>query len=307
MRPALALSAVLAGPGTQAAQPRPFSLEATTDLLYDRNLEATGPFSFQLPKPRPKQYQASLSLVAAQGPWTGGLTAWYVNFYQEDPNFTLDRPTATIHRKYLKFDAGPWALQAGDFNTMLGRGLLLSVVQNPPVLKLDTVYGGDARWRSGRLELHGLAGTVTLEDQTQSWRLVGAEASVEYLPGQRLGVAAGNAQDGRLSPFAVPVGLRQGRSVIASGRDPSGSLDYYLERGHLAYRDQQPPPWPLPVDPTQGDATYGNLSFHHRAWYQVRSNLGRVSPGSGRARRPGRGPPPKASTSSCTSSATIHA
>lgn len=263
MKPRAFLLAALAGVGAAAAPD--VTLTGTADLLYRRDLLGAGPFG--TPGDRPEQYQYGLSLVANRGPWTGGITVRDVDFYQQEPNTTLDRGTARVYKRYLKLDAGHWNLQAGDFNTMLGRGLVLSVIQNPAILLEETVDGLDARFRAGRLELHALGGTVTTEKQDESWRVAGGEATVEYLPDQRLGVRAATVQDGRLPPFPPPVGLRQCRSVSLSGQDRSGAFSYYGEKGRMDFRDQQLPPWPVPVDPRQGDGAYGNFSWHHRAWF----------------------------------------
>jgi hypothetical protein len=263
VKPCAFLLAALAGLGAWA-DPSPFTLTTTVDLLYQRNLTAISPSNGQK---CPGQYQDALSLVGNDGPWTGGLTLRDIDFYQQTSSFTLDRATTTLYKKYLKFDAGHWNLQAGDFNTMLGRGLLLSVIQNPTILKQDTIMGGDARWRAGALELHALAGTVTTEQRNQSWRVAGGEAALTFLPEQRLGLRAVTIQDGRPSSVGTPVGLRQGHSFSLAGQDLLGCIGYYGELGHIDYRDQQLPWWPVPVDPRKGDGSYGSLSFHHQAWF----------------------------------------
>ena len=257
----------LAGLAAWAGEARPFSLETTVDLLERHDLAATGPATFQQPAVRPGQFQDTLSLVGGRGPWTGALTLRDVNFYQQDPNITLDHADTRIYKRYIKYQTDRWTFQAGDFNTLLGRGLVLSVIQNPAILKDDTIDGGDARYRGGRIECHGLSGTVATEKQDQSWRVAALEATLEWLPGHRAGLRAAVIQDGRLPPFGVPVGLRQCRSASLSGQDPSGSVSYYGEAGRIDFRDQQPLPYPTPVDPRSGSGAYGSLSFQRRGWF----------------------------------------
>ena len=265
MKPGTILLAALAALPVRADQA--FGLEATSDLLYRQNLMATGPRGFGPPAERPRQVQYGLSLVLNRGPWTGGITLRDLNFYQTAGNATLDRSQTRIYKKYIKFDASHWNLQGGDFNTLLGRGLVLSVIQNPAILKFDTIDGLDARYRSGQLELHGLSGSVTSEDQHQIQRVAGGEVTLEYLRGQRVGLRGCSIQDDRVPPFLPPMGLRQCRSASLSGQDRSGAFSYYAEQGHIQFRDQQPSPFATPVDPRQGDGAYGNLSFHYRAWF----------------------------------------
>lgn len=259
---------LLAALGTLALRAgQDFSLEATADLLYRHNLMATAPHAFGPATERPRQVQEGLSMVGNLGLWTAGITLRDVNFYQTDPNATLDRSTASIYKSYIKFDASHWNLQGGDFNTLLGRGLTLSVIQNPAILRFDTIDGLDARYRSGRLELHGLGGSVTSEDHDRIQRVAGGEVTLEYLRDQRVGIRGCTIRDERVPPFLPPMGLRQCRSASLSGQDRSGTFSYYAEQGRIEFRDQQLPPFPTPVDPRQGDGLYGNLSYHHRAWF----------------------------------------
>jgi len=256
------LLSVLSGLGARAGGP---TVDATLDLLRRHDLLAhpAGDWTDR----RPGQFQNALSLMVGMGPWTGGATVRDVNCFQQDPNVTLDRARTSLYKRYLKYDSDRWSLQLGDFNTMLGRGLLLSVIQNPAILKEETLDGGDARCRVGRLEVHAFGGSVTTEKQDQSWRVSGMEASLAYLGENRVALRAVNIQDGRLPPFGPPVGLRQGRSFGVSGQDRSGALSYYAEWGRLTCRDQQLPPWPLPVDPRSGEGAYGKLSWQRGPWF----------------------------------------
>jgi len=254
------LLAALAASWVRAEEAGGFSLQATSDLLWQHNLLATGPAG-----PAPGQYQAALSLVGSRGPWTGGITLRDVNFFRQAPNATLDPPQARIYRAYVKYAPERWSIQAGDFNALVGRGLVLSVVENAAILKEDTIRGAEARWRGGRVETHLLGGTVALEDGSQAWRVAGGEATVEYLEGHRLGIHLSMVQDALLPAFRPPVGLRQCQSASASGK--AGALDYYAEVGRMAFRDQQAPLFPVPVDPRRGRGAYGNLSFHPGAWF----------------------------------------
>ena len=167
----------------------------------------------------------------------------------------------------MRADAGRWTFQAGDFNTILGRGLLLSVIQNPAILQESTIDGGDATGRFGPLEVHALGGSVATETGDQSWRVAGLETSLAFMEGHRVAVRAVEIQDGRRPPFGPPVGLRQGRSVSLAGRDRSGALSYYGEWGHVAFRDRKRPSFPVAVDPREGTGAYGNLSWQRGAWF----------------------------------------
>lgn len=267
MKPRALALAGLAALGVRAGDGPGFALQATTDLACRRDLMATWPRDSPATGRPPDQFQAVLSLVANQGPWTGGLTVRDVNFYQQNPNLTLERPTASLYRKYIKYSANQWSLQAGDFNTLIGRGLLLSVVENAAILQEKTILGGDARGRFGPVEVHALAGTVTTDDRTQQWRITGGEASVEVFRGNRVGILGSTIEDGRVPLRKPHVGRRQCRSASASGKDLFGTLDYYAELGRMDFLDQPAPFFQMPVDPRHGDGAYGNLSFHPRAWF----------------------------------------
>lgn len=255
------LLAALCGAAARAGD---FTLEGTVDLMQRHNLLAAGADRVT---PRPGQFQDSVSFVGNRGPWTGTATVRTVNFFQQVPDRTLDRADTSLYKRALRYDAGHWTLQLGDFNTILGRGMLLSVIRNPALLQEDTLDGGDATGRFGRLEVHALDGSVTTEKGDQSWRVAGVEASLAFLEGHRVALRAAGIQDGRRPAFGPPpVGLRQCRSVGVAGRDRSGTLSYAAEWGQVAFRDRKPPSVPVAVDPREGTGAYGNLTWQRGAW-----------------------------------------
>lgn len=269
------------------------SISVTNDAFYQRNELALS----QDGKPKPGQFQEQLALVMAWGNWSGGLTLRDTNVYRIRSSTTLEQPDLSLYRAYLRYVDGDLSVQVGDFNAMLGRGLVLSVVQNDAVLRDWTIRGADLQWRAGWFDLHALAGTVSNNLNRlpltggaaglQKWHVAGLETTAEWLPGQRIGLRsalidddrqeASVAQVGRLLILRDPeprglnhVGRRVSSSASLSGADLFGWLDYYAESAQTQYKQQERGdwflPWPRPTDPTRGTGSYGSLTFHRSGW-----------------------------------------
>jgi len=251
------------------------SVAVTHDLLVQNDQLAHGPAYPLDPGVRGHQFQEALSAVLDAGPWSGGFTVRDVNFYKIDASTTLARPDVSLYRIYAKYTGDGLGACAGDFNTLLGRGLILSVVQNDTVLQDWTIRGVQGTWNRGALGVHGLAGTVSNNERLrgngfQTWAVTGLEASLEWSHGQRVGVRAGTIRDGTVPPMldGLAQGRRETRSVDLAGVNlGGGTLDYYLEAAAVQYLD--PIAFPVPfraTDPARGSGAYGLLSCHRGPW-----------------------------------------
>jgi hypothetical protein len=166
---------------------RKYTFLFTEDFSYQKNRLAE----------KPDQYYNSSSVFLKYSNWSGGLTLRGTNYYKQAPNFTLQDPEFTLYRKYVQYATPNLELQAGDFHSMLGRGLVLSVLQNDKAYHDRTVLGGDFKYHSRRSQIRALGGSVEDELKQQKWRVAGAEVSREYWKGNRLGFHGSYISDAR--------------------------------------------------------------------------------------------------------------
>lgn len=231
----------------QAQSGPKFNLFVINDFLYQNNL--LGKKQEDWFSPRHDQYQNALSVNANYGRWSGGLTLRGTNFYRQRPDETLSRSENRLHRAFVKYSDGDWSLTGGDFYAMLGRGLVLSVVQNDKTLRERTIQGGDLHYQREGFEARVLAGTVSTETGEQSWHVKGAEASWAPIRQLRLGIRTSDVDEGKTF---VAMGQRRTSSVSLGGDNLWESLSYYSEAARLSWRDPRL---------AQGHAVYHNLTF----------------------------------------------
>lgn len=288
MRHVLAVILSASSLAAQADQPGRFSLDFTNDLLFQRDLNAVEQITG---RPKANQYQESASvfgnyaLEGDHGSLSGGLTVRYTNVYLAQASITLEHPDAALYTKYLRFTRGTFMAQVGDFNTMLGRGLVLSVIQNSAILKDWTATGADVRGRVGDLDYHVLDGIVTNEmrhldhgnganNWFERWRVAGAEVAYEFLKDNRVGYRVSRIDDYDLaraggSPMGNPFskGRRLTQSGSLGGDNLFGCFNYYVEAGRMKFQDAEDTYTPSRINLQDGKALYADLAFHRGRWY----------------------------------------
>ena len=250
------------------------NVAVTNDCLVQEDQLAHGPAYPEDPATRGRQFQEALSVVVDDGAWSGGFTARDVNFYKANASTTLGRPDAALYRVYARYAGDSLSAGAGDFNTLMGRGLILSVVQNDTVLQDWTIRGGQLAWQVDALELRGLAGTVSTNQRLrpngyQTWDVAGLEASVAWRPGQRVGLRAGTIDDATVPPIlrGQAAGRRVTQAADLAGANLLGAVDYYLEAAQVRYLDPMVLPIPFrATDPGRGSGAYGLLAYHSGPW-----------------------------------------
>ena len=250
------------------------SVAVTNDLLVQDNQLAHGPGYPDDPSIRSSQFQEALSVLWTQGAWAGGFTLRDVNFYRAQADETLAGSDSSLYRVFGSYTAGSLTACAGDFNAILGRGLVLSVVKNDAVLQDWTIRGAEVKAQWGPLDLHALAGTVSnnlrrLEGLYQRWQVTGLEAELPWCSGNKAGARVAAIDDSTV-PTAEQgrqVGRRLAQSVDLAGVNLLGRIDYYAEVAQVRYRDPQDIPVPFrATDPALGRGAYGTLIFHAGPW-----------------------------------------
>jgi hypothetical protein len=136
---------------------------------------------------KPDQFYNSSSLFLKFRNWSGGVNLLGRNYYKQATSFTMDDPEVFLYRKYVQYTAKNFEVLAGDFHSMLGRGLVLSVLQNDKAYRDRTVLGGDFQFHSKGWQLRALGGRVEDEMRQQKWSVAGGEISRNYWKGNRVG------------------------------------------------------------------------------------------------------------------------
>ena len=205
---------------------RKYTFLFTNDFTYQKSRRASNP----------DQYFNSSSLFLKYGNWAGGLTLRGHNFYKQASNFTLPDFKVDLYRKYVQYATPGFELQGGDFNAMLGRGLVLSVLENEKAYRDRTVLGGDFLLHSGKWQVRTLGGRVEDEMEVQKWAVAGAEISREYWKGNRLGFHSSYIHDVRTFR---DMGDRLTSSVSFSSAGLPGGFSYYAELSRLDNHDSR--------------------------------------------------------------------
>lgn len=230
---------LLLGWETARAEEKKFSFLFTDNFTYQKN---------RLANP-PDQFLNDSSLFLKYGSWAGGLTLRGYNYYRQAPNYTLQDSKADLHRKYIQYARPNFEFQAGDFYSILGRGLVLSVLQNEKAYRERTLFGGDLGLHSKNWKLRMLGGRVEDELQMERWRVAGAEVSREHWKGNRVGLNASYIHD---SKTFMDVGDRLTWSIQWNADALPGGFSYYAEIGRLKIDDAFRP---------DGSGCYANVGW----------------------------------------------
>ncbi len=215
------------------------SFYITTETLYRYNRIAN----------EKHQFYQELSVFSQYKKWSVGVTLRGNNFLKQTYNKTLDEVQTDFYRKYIQYNSRYFKVNLGDFHTLLGRGLVLSVLDNEDIFRERTVLGGNMHYNRGRLDVKVLAGEVQDETYNQKWRTVGGEAGVEYIKNHFIGAHFSFIADG--GTFRS-LGDRVTASVSLKGSRLFKYFSYYAEAAILNFEDEAL---------EQGHAYYGNLTF----------------------------------------------
>ncbi len=214
----------------------------TNDFTYQKNQLAA----------RPNQFYDSANFLFNWANWKAGLTMRGNNFYKQAFDWTLPEAQYDFFRKYVQYTGKSFEIQGGDFRSVLGRGLVLSVVQNEKAFRDRTVLGGDVQFHSHGWQLRALGGRVEDEMRQQNWYVAGGEAIREYWKGNRFGVHASYIND---SHTFQQLGDRATWSVSWGNDKLPWGLSYYAEISRLRFEN--------PFIP-DGSACYSNVGWTHK-------------------------------------------
>ena len=202
------------------SQEKKFSFLFTNDFTYQKSRLAKDP----------DQFHNSSSFFLKYGNWAGGLTFRGYNYYKQSTSYTLEDPEFDLYRKYVQYTTPELDLLAGDFHSMLGRGMVLSVLQNEKAYRERTILGGDFNYHSDHWQIRTLGGSVEDEMKYQKWRVAGGGISRDYWKGNRLGFNASFIHDEKTFQKMAD---RLTWSVTANADKLPWGLSYYAEISRL--------------------------------------------------------------------------
>lgn len=217
------------------------SFYITNDFLYRYN-ELSG---------EENQFYESLSIFSGYKKWSLGLTLRGNNFFKQTPNLTLENPRFDVYRKFIQYNSKHLEINLGDFYSLLGRGLVLSVLKNEDLLREKTIVGGDLHYNRGRFDLRVLGGRIKDETENQEWTAAGGEVIFEYAKNNKAGVHFCFIDD---IDTLRQLGKRFSYSFSLKGNRLFKHLSYYTEMAFLDYRDKG-------IGKDDGYGIYSNITY----------------------------------------------
>lgn len=216
-----------------------FDIYAVNEFLYNYNKAAD----------KENQFYETFSLFSNYKKWSLGFTLRGNNFFKQSPDLTLENPRFDVYRKFIQYNSRNLKVNIGDFYSLLGRGLVLSVLKNEDVLRERTILGGNLMYNKGRWDLKLLGGVLKDETCDQEWLVAGGEAVFEYYKNNRLGVHLSYIDD---KESRRRLGERQTGSVSLQGSKLFKNFSYYAECAFLNYSE---------TDEENGSGIYANLTY----------------------------------------------
>ena len=216
------------------------SFYITNDLIYRYNELSD----------EENQFIEKLSIFTKYKKWSFNFTARGFNYYLNEPNATLEDNEYDLYRYNISYNGKDLDLQLGDFNALLGRGLVLSILPNEDVFRDRTIEGADITYNKDWLNLRLLGGRVEDEVEDQEWRVIGAEAVLRLAKNHWLGLYSAYIDD---VVSAKNIGKRFAYSMSLKGQNLWDSVSYYLEYAQLEYARKS-------ID--QGSGYYGNITYN---------------------------------------------
>lgn len=218
---------LLVVPGTlRAFQLGDVSLYITNETLYNYNQLANND--------KNSQFYESLSIFSNYKKWSMGLTLRANNFFKQRPNATLGSAEFDVYRKYIEYNSKHWKIHAGDFYSLLGHGLVLSVLKNDDIYRERTLLGGNVHYNKGKWDFKVLGGRVKDEMDSQEWFVAGGEVGLEFVKNHTVGAHFSYIDD---VDTQRNLGERMTYSVSLRGNTLFKNFSYRTEFAVLSFQD----------------------------------------------------------------------
>ncbi len=200
------------------------SFYITSETLYNYNKLAN----------KKNQYHQSVSILTNYKKWSAGFTLRSKNFFKQTPNETRGSNDFDLYRKYVEYTTPDLKITAGNFFTLIGRGLVLSVMEDSEILRERTMLGGNISYNRGAFNIRAVAGNLKSETENQEWTVAGGEVIFEYVKNHRIGAHFSFIDD--VKSFKQ-LGTRYTSSVSLSGSRFLKHFSYNAEVALLHFND----------------------------------------------------------------------
>jgi len=199
---------------------------------------------------RSSQYYEALSIFTGYKKWSSNFTLRLNNFFKQSPNTTLDQINTDIYRKSIHYKSKKMNITFGDFYSLLGRGLVLSVLKNDDVLRERTIFGVKSDFSLKKFDLRFLGGVIKDEINLQKWALTGGEVKYNFVKNNRAGFHFSYIND---TYSFRELGKRFTYSLSLHGNNIFKHFSYYTEISYLNFIED---------NSELGKAVYSNITFN---------------------------------------------
>ncbi len=203
--------------------------------LGDFNFYFTEEFTYKQNKlaNRENQYYNILSLFANYRNLSFKMSLRGHNFFKQEANTSFDEMQYDIYEKQLNYQSKSLKISVGDFNSMLGRGLVLSILKNSDIFQEKSILGGNIRLDlKNNVQINLLGGEVKSDLEDQVWHVYGGEIGWDYLTHHRIGLHFSRIDD---VDSWRNLGRRHTFSFSLKGDKLFKYLNYYVEAASLTF------------------------------------------------------------------------
>lgn len=216
------------------------------------NLYITNEFQYNFNKisEESNQFYEALSIFSGFKKWSANFTLRSNNYFRQSPNKTLNSFNFDIFRKSVHFKSKRISVTFGDFYSLLGRGLVLSVLKNDDILRERTILGGNSDISFKNFDLKILGGIIKDETNLQKWNLAGGEFMYNFIKNNRAGLHFSYIND---IDTLRNLGKRFTYSLSFQGTRIFKYFSYYVETSYLDFIENSA---------KRGKAVYSNITFN---------------------------------------------
>jgi hypothetical protein len=204
------------------------------------------------------QFYNAFSVFSNFKNWSLGITLRGNNYLKQDPNTTFDKLQVDQYKKFFRYSGANTEIHVGDFYSLLGNGLVLSVLKNDTILQDRSILGGKLKQTFGKIDFRVLGGRVKSTVNLQEWWVIAGESYLKYDKKHNIGLHFSYIDDG--GETFQELGRRFTYSVSLSGNRFFNNFSYDIEFASLQLMDREG---------QDGLGFFSKLSYSKGAFYAL--------------------------------------